>query len=134
MSTVLYCRTANGGANAMALQVVALNQYALEMGYIPFMAYCDMNESGATLDRPGMQKLLADIRACKVKRIIVKDLLRLSRNISQLHDLLNLFNDFDVEIVSFNDGGVVDRLEPDVLANANPVFAMREKRLRAAET
>jgi len=63
--TVIYCRTASGGVDeiANALQLDSLNQYGQSMGYSPSAAYCDWNESGKTLDRPYLQKLLADVRA-----------------------------------------------------------------------
>jgi len=128
--TVLYCRTANGGAEEMALQIVMLNQYAQEMGYAPSAAYCDWNESGAALDRPGMQKLLADVRAGEVKRIIVKDLSRLARSFFIMDDLFCLFRERGVEVISLTNGGAVDLAWTNNYADAIISLAEKEKKRR----
>ena len=111
-NTVLYCRTANSDKSVLESQLKSLYQYGRMNGYEPNTEYCDWNESGLTLDRPSMQKLLADIRAGEVKRIIVKNLSRFSRNLFHINELNHLFCEHDVEVVSVNDGGVIDMTGP----------------------
>lgn len=116
----------SGGATAMALQVVMLNQYAQELGYSPYAAYCDQNESGMTLDRPSMQKLLADIRAGYVQRIIVKDLSRFARTFFHMDDLFCLFREHGIEVISISEGGTVDLMW--ALGFADAVISLAKKR------
>ena len=117
-NTVIYCRTANSGADAQEQQLEMLNQYSQKMGYAPIKAYCDWNTSGVTLDRPYMNRLLSEVRAGEVKRVVVKDLARLSRNYLQNDELLNLFREHNVELVSMNDGGVINMTEANKLSDA----------------
>jgi DNA invertase Pin-like site-specific DNA recombinase len=126
-NTVIYCRIANGSAEVMAMQLVAMNQYTQMIGYTPYATYCDWNESGATLDRPSMQKLLSDIRAGEVRRIIVKDLSRLARSLFHIHELIHIFVEHGVELISASDGGVVDMTGAIQLADAFLEFARTEQ-------
>ena len=50
--------------------------------------YDDEGESGETLDRPGLQRLLADVRAGEIDRIVVHRLDRLSRRVVDCLPLL----------------------------------------------
>ena len=106
--TVLYCHTASGGTDAIKSQFELLLRFSQKVGYSPTSAYFDCNESGVTLDRPGMQMLLTDIRAGKVKRVIVKDLSRLARSLFNSQELIGVFNKYGVELISVNDGGLMD--------------------------
>ena len=107
-NTVIYCRTANCDMEIIERQLEVLNRYVQKTGYVYSAVYCDCNESGATLDRPNMLKLLNDIRAGEVKRIIVKDLSRLARSHYHFYKLINIFYEYGVELISVNDGGFVD--------------------------
>jgi site-specific DNA recombinase len=51
------------------------------------LIYTDAGVSGATLDRPALQRLIADCRAGKIGVVITKDTARLSRDSSQLFTL-----------------------------------------------
>ena len=49
-------------------------------GLIICETYLDAGVSGGTLERPALQRLLADCRAGKIGTVIAQDLERLSRN------------------------------------------------------
>jgi DNA invertase Pin-like site-specific DNA recombinase len=117
-STVIYCRTANSGVDEQEQQLKMLNWYSQKMGYVPIKAYCDWNTSGTTLDRPYMNRLLSEVRAGEVRRIVVKDLSRLARNFLLINELFHLFREYDVELVSMNDGGVMNVPEANKLPDA----------------
>ena len=117
-NTVIYCRIANSGVDVQRQQLEMLNQYSQKMGYMPIQAYCDWNTSGATLDRPYMNRLLSEVRAGEVRRIVVKDLSRLARDFLLTDELFRLFREHDVELVSMNDGGVVNMTEANKLSDA----------------
>jgi site-specific DNA recombinase len=55
--------------------------------------YDDEGQSGETLDRPGLQRLLADIRDGKIDRVVVHRLDRLSRRIAHCTTLLQELKD-----------------------------------------
>lgn len=63
-------------------------------------AYVDDGVSAATLNRPGLRALLADIRQDKINVVLVHRLDRLSRSLFDLADLLPLFSVQGVELVS----------------------------------
>lgn len=58
--------------------------------------YDDKGQSGETLDRPGLQALLADVRAGAIGRVVVHRLDRLSRRIVDCAALLQEFKDHQV--------------------------------------
>ena len=60
--------------------------------------------TGKTMDRPGMEKLLADLRAGKVERIVVWRLDRLGRTTRGLCQLFDELGERKVDLVSLKDG------------------------------
>lgn len=62
--------------------------------------YDDGGFSGGTLERPALRRLLADIEAGKVQRIIVYKIDRLSRSLLDFAELARLFEEHGVGIVS----------------------------------
>jgi DNA invertase Pin-like site-specific DNA recombinase len=61
-------------------------------------SYDDGGYSGGTMERPGLQALLAEIRASKIDIIVVYKVDRLTR---ALHDFARMVEDFDKHGVSF---------------------------------
>jgi DNA invertase Pin-like site-specific DNA recombinase len=78
----IYCRTATGGAIQTQLQ--ACQAFAQQHGYlVPESYVClDNGYSGVRLDRPGLQRLRVLIRTRAIHAVIVSDLARLSRTVS----------------------------------------------------
>jgi len=62
--------------------------------------YDDGAYSGATMDRPAVQKLLRDVDAGQVDVVIVYKLDRLSRNLLEFNQTLKFFEQHDVSFVS----------------------------------
>jgi len=60
--------------------------------------------TGKTMDRPGMERLLADLRAGKVERIVVWRLDRLGRTTRGLCQLFDELGERKVDLVSLKDG------------------------------
>ena len=54
-------------------------------------AYADAGVSGVTLERPELQRLIADCRAGRIGTLVTKDPDRLSRDTGQLIALLHIF-------------------------------------------
>jgi DNA invertase Pin-like site-specific DNA recombinase len=105
---VAYCRSANeplDGPSTVRGQAHAIRRYAEERGLTLGAVYADAGVSGVTLERPELQRLLADCRGGQIGMIITKDPERLSRDKSQLIALLQLFREADVHVVFSTKGG-----------------------------
>ena len=87
--TALYCRLSQddkleGDSKSIINQKKILQKYALEHGYANFRFYIDDGISGTTFNRSGFQKMIADIEAGIVKRVIIKDMSRFGRDYLQV--------------------------------------------------
>jgi DNA invertase Pin-like site-specific DNA recombinase len=89
-------------------------------GWTPLRAkYDDGGFSGGNTDRPGLQRLLADVRAGKVDVIVVYKVDRLTRSLADFAKLVELFDAHKVSFVSvtqqFNTTTSMGRLTLNVL-------------------
>jgi len=75
-------------------QEARLRSYCEAYGYVINAVHIDPGYSGATLDRPGINKVIKDVRAGYVKKVIVWKLDRLSRS---QKDVLILLEDVFLE-------------------------------------
>src|SRR4029450_1907366 len=62
--------------------------------------YDDGGLSGASLDRPALQKLLTDVRAGKITIVVVYKVDRLTRSLADFAKLVELFDEHGVSFVS----------------------------------
>ena len=85
--------------DSIAEQVERLNQYCCALGWSVYKTYIDPGFSGASLDRPGLKELIADVEAGKLQKVVVYKLDRLSR--SQLNTLYLIEKVFLVNNVDF---------------------------------
>src|SRR5215468_7492063 len=81
--------------------------------------YDDGGLSGASLDRPALQTLLADIRAGMITTVVVYKVDRLTRSLADFAKLVELFDQHGVSFVSitqsFNTTSSMGRLTLNVL-------------------
>jgi site-specific DNA recombinase len=81
--------------------------------------YDDGAFSGASLDRPAMQKLLADVRSHTIDIVLVYKVDRLTRSLADFAKLIELFDTHNVSFVSvtqsFNTSSSMGRLTLNVL-------------------
>ena len=81
--------------------------------------YNDGGLSGASLDRPALQQLLADVRTGKITIVVVYKVDRLTRSLADFAKLVELFDEFRVSFVSitqsFNTTSSMGRLTLNVL-------------------
>jgi site-specific DNA recombinase len=91
--------------------------------------YDDGAFSGASLDRPALQQLLADVRASKIDIVLVYKVDRLTRSLADFAKLIELFDAHGVSFVSvtqsFNTSSSMGRLTLNVLLS----FAQFEREL-----
>ena len=95
----------DGESNSIANQKKILERFCKERGYTPIRHYDeDDGYSGTNFDRPGFQRMLADIKAGKIARVIVKDMSRLGRDYLQVGMYTDIvFPEFDVHFIAVND-------------------------------
>lgn len=103
----------DGESNSIINQKKILEKYCRDHGYTAIRHYDeDDGYSGTNFNRPGFQRLLADIKAGKIKRVIVKDMSRFGRNYLQVGMYTEmLFPEYGVHFIAVNDG--VDSIRGD---------------------
>ena len=73
----------------------------------------DDGYSGTNFNRPGFQRMLADIKAGRIKRVIVKDMSRFGRDYLQVGTAMEIFRRNNVRFIAVNNG--IDSEKPDTL-------------------
>src|ERR671933_816068 len=76
--------------DALQNQIQALEAYAAAHG-LRLRLYPEAGVSAKDTDRPRLQELLADVRAGRVRSVVVTKLDRISRSLADLLDLMRLF-------------------------------------------
>ena len=62
--------------------------------------YDDGGCSGVNMERPALQRLLADIQDGKIDCVVVQDVDRLTRSLPDLARIMSVFEEHDVSLVS----------------------------------
>ena len=77
----------------------------------------DKVQSGKSLERDGIKTLIELVKAKKINQVIIYRLDRLSRNVSDLNTLIQLFNKYEVSLVSISDTLRTDTVSGRMLIN-----------------
>ena len=95
--------------------------------------YDDGAFSGASLDRPALQKLLAEVRARRIDIVLVYKVDRLTRSLADFAKLIELFDAHAVSFVSvtqsFNTSSSMGRLTLNVLLSFAQFDPLRRRPL-----
>ena len=93
--------------------------------------YDDPGFSGGNMERPGLKRLIADIKSGKVNMVIVHRIDRISRSLLDFAKLMELFEEYNVSFTSItqqiNTGTAMGRLLTNVLLS----FAAFEREISA---
>jgi site-specific DNA recombinase len=89
--------------------------------------YDDEGYSGATLSRPALQRLLADVRAGLIDLIVTYRMDRLSRSQRDFLNLLHLFDEHNVRWVSATESFSTARPEGRAMLSVLMAFAQMER-------
>ena len=100
--TALYCRTAAMCDFAIRGQEERLRLYVKENNYDNISSYIDNGESGASLNRPAMNRLIADIQSGEVETVIAISEDRFARGIAPLAQWVRILEKTNVECVTLN--------------------------------
>ena len=123
--TALYVRLsvddrAEGESNSITNQKKILERYCREHGYSGTRFYIDDGVSGVTFERDGFKAMLADIKAGKIVRVVVKDMSRFGRDYLQVGMFTDiLFPQYGVHFIAVNDGVDSTRGENEFTAIRN---------------
>lgn len=94
-----------GPSQSVTNQQSLLNGFAKQHNLSVYNTYIDDGYSGTNFDRPGFQRMIADIEAKKVNMVITKDLSRLGRDyIMTGHYMERYFPEHQVRYISLLDG------------------------------
>lgn len=121
-----------------------IRAHAVAMGYMIDDVVIDSGASAKTLRRPGMQRILDELRSGEIGTVVVLKLDRLTRSVRDLGTLLELFEQHDVHLVAvaenLDTGTAAGRLMLHLLASVSQweretiaertSFALEHKRRR----
>lgn len=107
----LYCRLSveddekrtGTDSGSISNQKMLLTQYCKDHGFDIYEYYIDDGISGTTFERPGYQRMMADIEAGKIDTVICKDLSRLGRTYSIWPLLEEYFPDKGIRFIAVSD-------------------------------
>jgi DNA invertase Pin-like site-specific DNA recombinase len=110
-----------GESNSIANQRKILESYCKSHSYDNVRHYDeDDGYSGTNFNRPGFQRMLADIKAGMINRVIVKDMSRLGRDYLQVGMYTDVVSpEYGVHFVAVNDGVDSTRGENEFTAIRN---------------
>ena len=129
MSIAIYMRVSKGRGQDTASQKPDLDRWAAAQSE-PSKFYTD-HQTGKTMDRPGFNRLMADIRTGKVKTIVVWRLDRLGRTAKGLTALFDDLQSLKVNLVSLKDGLDLATPAGRLMANVLASVAAYETEVRA---
>ncbi len=93
----------------------------------PFKTYQDKGYSGKNLNRPDFERLMKDIKQGLIKRVIVYRLDRISRSILDFANLMQIFEQYNVEFVSTTEKFDTSTPVGRAMLNICIVFAQLER-------
>lgn len=92
-----------------------------------YETYIDRGFSGKNTNRPAFSRMMEDIRAGKVKRVIVYKLDRISRSILDFATMMEIFQEYHVEFVSSTEKFDTSTPIGNAMLNISIVFAQLER-------
>ena len=84
-------------------QAERLKSYCEAMGWRDYQLYTDPGYSGANMERPALRKLVRDVKARRVEKVIVYKLDRLSRSQKDALALIEMFCELDCDFISISE-------------------------------
>ena len=114
--TAIYCRVANKCDDAIKIQEQRVRNYAEENGYTNIKVYADNGHGGHNYDRPAFKQLQSDIDAGIVGIVLVMNVDRITRNISDLPEWVFKCHKerTGIKFISvMNDTGILDSFQKD---------------------
>ncbi len=92
-----------------------------------YKIYTDAGYSGKNINRPQFSKLLEDIKAGKIKKVIAYRLDRISRSIADFSQLLIMFDEYNVDFISATENFDTNSPMGRAMINIVMTFAQLER-------
>lgn len=92
-----------------------------------YETYIDKGFSGKNTNRPAFTQMIRDIKAGKIKRVIVYKLDRISRSILDFSNMMEVFQEYHVEFVSSTEKFDTSTPIGNAMLNISIVFAQLER-------
>ena len=122
----IYARQSVDRADSISIESqIEFCKYELKGG--AFKEYKDKGYSGKNTVRPQLQQLLTDIRRGEVEKVIVYKLDRISRSILDFSNMMELFQQYQVEFVSSTEKFDTSTPMGRAMLNICIVFAQLER-------
>jgi DNA invertase Pin-like site-specific DNA recombinase len=129
MSNAIYMRVSKGKGQDIASQKPDLDRWAAAQEGTA-KVYVD-KQTGKTMDRPAFNRLMDDVKAGKVKTIVVWRLDRLGRTAKGLTALFDELRDLKVNLISLKDSLDLKTPAGRMMANVLASVAQYETEVRA---
>ncbi|WP_068267085.1 recombinase family protein [Rubripirellula obstinata] len=124
--TAIYARQSRRRGQAYSScenQIDLCRSLASQRKWLVTHVFSDEGQSSETLDRPQLSRLVAEVEAGKINRLVVYSIDRLSRRLADFGRLLQLFEKHNVELVVVTDPNYSDtaagRLMTNIVAAAS---------------
>ena len=101
-----------GESNSISNQKKLLTKAAKDAGYTNIIIFADDGVSGVTMNRPGFQKMIAELEKDHAAAVFVKDMSRLGRNYSEAASVVRTIYDL------FLAGKSVDQIAKHLAENS----------------
>lgn len=92
-----------------------------------YKTYIDKGFSGKNTNRPAFSQMMQDIKAGKIKRVIVYKLDRISRSILDFSNMMEIFQEYHVEFLSSTEKFDTSTPIGNAMLNISIVFAQLER-------
>lgn len=126
--TAIYARQSVDKADSISIELQIETCRARLAPDEPAETYADKGFSGKNTDRPAFQRLLDDVKAGRVTKILAYRLDRISRSVHDFTGLCQLLSERGVQFQSCTDGITLDdSLSGTVMAQILMVFAQFER-------
>ncbi|MCI3922469.1 recombinase family protein [Paenibacillus sp. TRM 82003] len=103
----IYTRVSTDGQASegfsLQAQYDAIVNFVRAQGWELIRVYTDPGVSAKDLNRPGVKEMITDLKAGKFDGVLVHKLDRLTRNIGDLYDLVELVNEYNVKLISLSE-------------------------------
>jgi DNA invertase Pin-like site-specific DNA recombinase len=113
---------------SLAAQEARIGAYCVAMGFDVSEVISDAGESARSLSRPGIERVMAEVRAGRIGRVVVLKLDRLTRSVGDLAELLKLFAKVDAALVSVTEHLDTASASGELMLNVMTSVAQWERR------
>src|SRR5207244_1367386 len=120
----IYARVSTRKGQDPNTQLVPLRKYTLDRGFTVTREHVDVGYSGSTGRRPGLDALMADVRARRVDVVLVWRFDRFARSVRHLVNALEEFRHLNVAFISMTEA--VDTASPMGQAMFSIISAMAQ--------